>query len=79
MEAFACGTKVVSSNKGGLPEIVSGVDTIVSPKDIDQITNTMKEISFQKQLRTEQEQKRLLRANQYSWKLAADAILDLIS
>ncbi len=79
LEAFACGTKVVSSNKGGLPEIVSGVDTIVSPKDIDQITNTMKEISFQKQLSTEQEQKRLLRANQYSWKLAADAILDLIS
>ena len=79
LEALACGTKVVSSNKGGLPEIVSGVDTIINPKDIDQITETMKEISFENQLSNELEEKRLLRANEYSWKLAADAILDLIS
>ena len=69
---------MVSSNKGGLTEIVSGVDTIVDPKDIDQITNTMKEISFENQFNNEHQQKRLLRASQYSWKLAADVILDLI-
>ena len=39
----------------------------------------MKEISFENQLSNELEEKRLLRANEYSWKLAADAILDLIS
>ena len=37
----------------------------------------MKEISFQNQLSNEQEQKRLLRANQYSWKLAAEEIVNL--
>ena len=57
LEALACGTKVVSSNKGGLPEIVSGIGNIVNPKDINQITKTMKEISLENQSSNEYQKK----------------------
>ena len=78
LEALACGTKVVSSNKGGLPEIVSGIGTIVDPKHIDQITNTMREISLEKRLSNECQEKGILRAKQFSWKLTAEEIVNLI-
>jgi len=79
LEAIACGTKVVSSNKGGLPEIVSGIGTIVNPEDIDQISYTMKEISLDKPVTNEYQEKGLLRAKEFSWELAAEEIVNLIS
>ena len=78
LEALACGTKVVSSNKGGLPEIVSGIGTIVNPKDIKQITNTMEKISLENQLSNGYQEKGILKSKEYSWKLAAKAIENLI-
>ena len=78
LEALACGTKVVSSNKGGLPEIVSGIGNIVNPKDIKQITKTMEEISLENQSSNESQKKGLSRSKEYSWKLAAEEILNLI-
>ena len=79
LEALACGTKVVSSNKGGLPEIVSGIGTIVNPEDIAQIANTMKEISLENQISNEYQEKGLLRAKEFSWVLAAEEILNFIN
>lgn len=78
LEALACGAKVVSSNKGGLPEIVAGIGTIVNPEDIDQIAHTMKEISLENQLSNENQKRGLLRANEFSWGLAAEEILNII-
>ena len=78
LEALACGAKVVSSNKGGLPEIVAGIGTIVNPEDIDQIANTMKEISLDNPLSNEYQEKGLLRAKEFSWVLAAEEILNII-
>ena len=78
LEALACGTKVVCSNRGGLPEIVSGIGTIVNPKDIKQITKTMEEISLENQSSNESQKKGLSRLKEYSWKLAAEEIINLI-
>tara|TARA_S200000501_G_C20797152_1_gene732304 strand:- start:408 stop:1463 length:1056 start_codon:yes stop_codon:yes gene_type:complete len=78
LEAMACGTRFVISNKGGLPEIGSGIGAIVDPKDIKQITNTMKEISLENQLSNEYQKKGLLRSKEYSWKSAAEEIENLI-
>ena len=78
LEALACGTKVVSSNKGGLTEIVSGIGTIVDPKDIKQITQTMKEISLENQRSNKSQKRGLSRSKEYSWKLAAEEIENLI-
>ena len=79
LEAMACGTKVVSSNRGGLPEIVSGVGKIVNPKDIYQISNSMEEIALKDKLGNEFKKKSLLRSKEYSWELAAEEICNLIS
>ena len=78
LEALACGTKIVSSNKGGLPEIVSGIGKIVNPKDIGKITNSMKEISLEDDLNNEYQKKAISRASEYSWLSAADEIVNLI-
>ena len=78
LEALACGTKVVCSNKGGLPEIVSGIGILVNPRDIIQITNSMKKISEEHGLFDEYKKKALLRSNEYSWKSAAQEIQNLI-
>lgn len=79
LEAMACGTKVVSSNRGGLTEIVSGVGKIVNPKDIYQISNSMEEIALKNKLGNEFQKKSLLRSKEYSWELAAEEICNLIS
>ena len=79
LEALACGTKVVSSNRGGLPEIVSGVGTIVDPKDINQISFSMKEIFLENKLSNKLQKKGILRSKEFSWELAAEEICKLIS
>ena len=62
-----------------MPEIVSGIGTIINPEDIDQIANTMKEISLENTLRNESQDKGLSRAKEFSWKLAAEEIVNLIA
>ena len=79
LEALACGTEVVCSNRGGLPEIVLGVGNVFDPKDINQISYSMKEISLGNKLSNEFEKKRILRSKEYSWELAAEEICNLIS
>ena len=79
LEALACGTKVVSSNRGGLPEIVSGVGTMVDPKDINQISFSMKEIFLENKLINKFQKKGILRSKEFSWELAAEEICNLIS
>ena len=68
----------MSSNRGGLPEIVLGVGNVVDPKDINQISYSMKEISLENRLSNEYQEKGLLRANEFSWELAAEKILNII-
>ena len=79
LEALACGTKVVSSNRGGLPEIVSGVGTMVDPKDINQISYSMKEIFWKINQLINYKKKSILRSKEFSWELAAEEICNLIS
>ena len=51
----------------------------MNPKDIGQITNSMKEISFEDDENNEYKKKAILRAREYSWLSAAEEILNLIN
>ena len=70
---------MVSSNRGGLPEIVSGVGKVIDPKDINQISYSMKEIFLENKLINQCQKKGILRSKEFSWELAAEEICNLIS
>lgn len=79
LEALACGTEVVCSNRGGLPEIVLGVGNVFDPKDINQISYSMKEIFLENKSINQLQKKGILRSKEFSWELAAEEICNLIS
>lgn len=50
-EALACGTAVVASNRGALPEVMSGLGDLVDPNDPQAIANALSEILNSSSLR----------------------------
>ncbi len=50
-EALACGTAVVASNRGALPEVMSGMDQLVEPNDPMAIATALSEILESSSLR----------------------------
>jgi glycosyltransferase involved in cell wall biosynthesis len=43
-EAMACATTVVSSNRGGIPEVVGEAGRLVDPEDVEQLAATISEL-----------------------------------
>lgn len=75
VEALACGTPVVASNRGALPEILDDAATFVDPDSISDIAEGIEEI-----LRTDAIDESRLRAQaeRYTWDSVADRLLSVI-
>ena len=74
LEALACGTPVVSSNKGSLPEV--GGDAIVyfDPENLDQFTKIVIEILQNKSLQNKLSKLAIKQSEKFSWKRVAKQI-----
>ena len=46
LEAMACGTPIIASNKGALPEVVGECGYLINPLDIESISSAMQEIIY---------------------------------
>lgn len=72
IEAFSCGTPVISSNRGSLTEIGGDAAVYFDPENLHQFTVTLKEVLRDKSLRERLSKLGFKQADKYSWKKVAE-------
>lgn len=77
VEAMACGTPVIASTAGSLPEIVGSAGLLVDPFDIDALADAMIRLWREHDLRAELGTRGLARAGLFSWERAAAETIDV--
>jgi len=75
VEAMACGTPVLSSDKGSLPEVVGDTGLYFNPYDIHSISRAIVSISGDVHLRKDLSERALTRASTFTWEPAAKLAL----
>ncbi|MCL4459346.1 MAG: glycosyltransferase family 4 protein [Chloroflexi bacterium] len=71
LEAMACGTPVICSSASSLPEIVGEAALMVDPTDTAALTQAMRAILSDSELRTSLRRRGLERASLFSWEKTA--------
>ena len=71
LEAMACGTPVIASNQGSLPDVVGGAGLLVEPTDVEQIAAAAERLLTDAELRAELRKKGLERARTFTWERTA--------
>lgn len=77
LEAMACGTPVVCSDAGSLPEVVGDAALLVAPEDVEGWTVAMHRLLVDADLRARLRLRGLNRAAGFSWEKAASETLDI--
>jgi len=71
LEAMACGTPVIASDRGSLPEVVGDAGLIIDPEGEDSIAGAIERLWESDTLRSELREKGLRRAKDFSWEKTA--------
>jgi len=71
LEAMACGTPVIASNQGSLPEVVGDAALLVEPNDVEQIAAAAERLLTDARLRADLRKKGLKRARTFTWERTA--------
>lgn len=77
IEAFACGTPVITSRNTAMEEISGGLAHLINPFNVFDLENALLKLA-KMQPDKEQESKRIAFAQSYSWDIAADKLWDII-
>lgn len=75
LEAMACGTPVISSNGGSLPEVAGDAALLFDPKDSDSLSELMLSVINNKDLRDAMIKKGFENIKRFSWDKTAEGIL----
>lgn len=67
LEAMACGTPVVASNRTAIPEICDGTALLFDPDDVAALSELMKRVSADRGLKEELRHRGFQRAGMFSW------------
>jgi glycosyltransferase involved in cell wall biosynthesis len=71
LEAMACGTPVITSNRGAMQEVAGAAALLVDPVDIEQIAAASARVLSDRDLAESLRQQGLARAAEFSWARAA--------
>jgi glycosyltransferase involved in cell wall biosynthesis len=71
LEAMACGTPVVSSDRAAMPELVGDAGFVVDPESIEAMAAAIARLLRDRALAAELGQRGLARSRQYSWEETA--------
>ncbi len=71
LEAMACGTPVACSNGSSLPEVVGDAALTFDPTEVAEITQALRRLLHEPELRESLRERGLQRAAQFSWERAA--------
>jgi glycosyltransferase involved in cell wall biosynthesis len=77
LEAMACGTPVVASRASCLPEVAEGAALLVDPANVDGMAVSLELALCDELLRAKLVEQGRLRAAQYTWRRAAEQLLDV--
>jgi len=77
LEALACGTPVVCSNRSSLPEVTGDAALLVNPLDVNALAEAIEHVLADQTLRTEMRAKGLAQALQFTWQKTAQQTLNL--
>ena len=75
LEAMACGTPVLSSNRGSLPEVVGDAGLLFDPDDSEALPSLILEVIRNPLLRQDLVKRGFDRAREYSWERTSEGIL----
>lgn len=77
LEAMACGTPVITSNCGALPEVGGGASLLVDPEDPEALAAALCRVAGDPELRARLAAAGLAQAARFSWAQSAAELLDL--
>ncbi|MEJ2744815.1 MAG: glycosyltransferase family 1 protein [bacterium] len=77
LEAMACGTPVISSNRSSLPEVVGEAGILVEPTDTKAIADAMERVFIDSALYARLSAAGLERAKLFPWRKTAESTLAL--
>lgn len=72
VEAMRCGTPVIASNRGALPEIVADGGVLVDPRNQVEVVQAIIDVTTRAELRTLLKTKGTKRANDFCWRKTAE-------
>jgi glycosyltransferase involved in cell wall biosynthesis len=78
LEAMACGTPVVASDRGALPEVISDAGLLFNPDDLGALSRAIYCVLEDEKLRRQLIEKGLERAKHFSWEKTAKKTLQII-
>jgi glycosyltransferase involved in cell wall biosynthesis len=78
LEAMACGTPVITSRAGALPEVAGEAALLVDPYAVGALAEAMQQVAQSPQLRFELRQRGILRAGEFSWAKTGAATADIL-
>jgi glycosyltransferase involved in cell wall biosynthesis len=78
LEAMACGTPAIASNLASMPEVAGSAAILVDPYNVAEISDAMKMVAEDFQLRAELRQAGLVRAQQFSWEKTGTATAEVL-
>lgn len=76
VEAMACGTAVVASHAGSLPEVVGDAGLFFDPLDVQAMSEALCTVVEDSELRAAMQARSLQRSQRYTWEAAAQTLLD---
>ena len=78
LEAMACGTPVVTSDRTAMPEVAGDAALLVDPTSIEQIARATEQVVSNSSLRQRLREKGLTRCAQFSWQQTAAKVRELL-
>ncbi|WP_414548179.1 glycosyltransferase family 4 protein [Anabaena sp. CCY 0017] len=79
LEAMACGTPVITSNLSSLPEVAGEAAILINPYNTAEITESMRIIAEDMEVRSHLSTQGIKRANQFSWEKTGLATAEVLS
>ena len=77
LEAMANGTPVLTSNISSLPEVVGDAALLINPENVFEIARAMKHLLYDEQLREGLIKKGYNQVRKYSWRKAAEIVMQI--
>lgn len=77
LEAMACGTPVIASNRTSVPEVVGDAALLVDPEDGEQLKSAICSLLADETLRQDLIERGLRRVQQFSWRKMAEETLQV--